>query len=127
MKKFSRSWKSSKKQGKQRKYAANAPKHIKQKLAASHLSAELRKKYGKRAFTLKKGDKAKILRGQFRGKSGKIDRIDAKNSKVYIAGIEFVKKEGSKALYPLNPSNLIIEELNAEDKKRMKRTGGKRS
>ena len=123
--KFSRSWKSSKKPGKQRKYAANAPKHIKSKLLAAHASKELRKQHGKRAITLRKGDKVKILRGQFKGKSGKVESVDTRTLKVYITGIEFVKKDGSKALYPLNPSNLMIEELMAEDKRRMKSRGGK--
>ena len=120
-------WKASKKPSKQRKYLANAPIHTRNKLIAAHLSPELKKKHATRSFTLKKGDKVKILRGQFKGKSGKVERIDAKNLKTYITGIEFIKKEGSKALYPIHPSNLIIEELNTEDKRRMKSKGGKSS
>ncbi len=125
--KFSKQWKASKKPSKQRKYVANAPAHMRNKLIASHLSPVLRKKYSTRSFTLKKGDKVKILRGQFKGKSGKIERIDTTKLKTYITGIEFIKKEGSKALYPIHPSNLIIEELNTEDKRRMKSIGGKSS
>ncbi len=125
--KFSKQWKASKKPSKQRKYLANAPKHMRNKLIASHLSPTLKKKYSTRSFTLKKGDKVKILRGQFKGKSGKVERIDTTKLRTYITGIEFIKKEGSKALYPIHPSNLIIEELNTEDRRRMKRTGGKSS
>lgn len=125
-KKFSSKWKASKKPRKQRKYAANAPLHTKNKLLAAHLSKELKGKHAKRSVTLRKGDKVKILRGQFKGKSGKIDRVDTKKSKVYITGIEFAKKDGSKALYPIHASNLVVEELNMEDKKRMKE-GGKSS
>jgi large subunit ribosomal protein L24 len=125
--KFSSKWKASRKPRKQRKYSANAPKHTKNKMLASHLSKEAKAKVGKRSATVKKGDKVKIMRGQFKGKSGKIDRVDAKKSKVYITGMEFVKKDGSKALYPIHASNLIIEEIGLEDKKRSKRIGGKSS
>ena len=125
-KKFSIKWKASKKPSKQRKYRANAPLHTKNKLMGAHLSKELKAKHSKRSITLKTGDKAKISRGQFKGKSGKIERVDTKKSKVYITGIEFAKKDGSKALYPIHASNIVVEELNMEDKKRIKE-GGKSS
>lgn len=124
-KKFSMKWKASKRPAKQRKFVANAPKHTRNKFLSAHLSKELAKKHGKRSIPVRKGDKVKVLRGQFKGKSGKIERVSTSKMKVYITGIEFLKKDGSKALYPIHPSNLIAEELNLEDKKRMKKTGGK--
>ena len=125
MKLFSKEWKSSKSQRKQRKYQKNAPLHTKSKFLSVHLSKDLRKKYNTRNITLRKGDKVKILRGNFKGKTGKIDRIDLKKSKAYILGIEIIKKDGTKVSKPLNPSNLIINELNTDDKKRLKRIRGK--
>ncbi len=119
-KKFSIKWKSSKQQRKQRKYRYNAPLHIKQKFMRAIVSKDLRKKHEKRNFSLKKGDKVKVLRGQFRKHEGKIERIDLKKSKVYIEGVEIAKKDGTKATYPFEPSNLIITELNLDDKMRRK-------
>ena len=119
-KKFSTNWKRSKQARKQRKYRHNAPLHVKQKFVHSHLSKELRKKYKTRNLGLKKGDKAKILRGQFKKHTGNIERIDLKKIKVYVSGIEITKKEGSKTTYPINPSNLIVTELNLGDKIRQK-------
>lgn len=84
----------------------------------AHLSKELRTKYGRRNFGLKIGDKVKILRGQFRKKEGKITKVMLKQGKVYIEGIETLKTDGSKTFYPLNPSNLMITDLNLDDKKR---------
>ena len=120
MKRFSKTWKSSKKPGKQRKYRYNAPLHIKNKFLSVHLSKELREKHKKRNITIRKGDTVKILRGQFKGKSGKIDRVNLKTTKVYIQGIESAKKDGTKTFYPFNPSNLMIIELNLNDKRRVK-------
>ncbi|MBU2561296.1 MAG: 50S ribosomal protein L24 [Nanoarchaeota archaeon] len=115
---FSTSWKSSKRPSKQRKYRHNAPLHLKQKFLSAHLSKELRKKYGRRSLPVVKGDKVKVARGQFKGRENKVERTDHKKLRVYITGIERAKKEGSKSMQPINPSNLIITELNLDDKKR---------
>jgi large subunit ribosomal protein L24 len=120
MKKFSLSWKSSKQPRKQRKYRYNAPLHIKSKFLSAHLSKQLREKYKKRAIRIRTGDKVKIARGQFKKKEGKVDRVLLKQSKVIIQGIEITKKDGTKTTYPIHPSNLLILELNLEDKKRIK-------
>ncbi len=120
MKKWSKSWKSSKNPKKQRKYIFNAPLHIKHKFLAANLSDELRKKYNKRNIPVRKGDKVKILRGQFKSMIGKIEKVLLKKTKVYIENAQLQKKDGSKAYYPIHPSNLMIIELNLEDKERKK-------
>jgi len=121
MKKFSNFWRGSKKPKKQRKYRYNAPLHIKQKFVGVHLSKELREKYRKRSVMVKKGDKVRIVRGQFRKKEGKIERVDMKNGRVIIAGMELTKKDGTKTPTPIHPSNLTIIELDMDDKRRQKR------
>ena len=79
-KKFSKSWVSSKKPRKKRKYRANAPLNIKRKFLSSHLSKELRDKYKIRNIPVRKNDKVKIVRGQFKGKTGKIIKVITKKS-----------------------------------------------
>jgi len=118
--KWSKSWVSSKQPRKQRKYRANAPLHIKRKMIASHLSKELREKYKRRSFPVRKNDVVKILRGSFKGKQGKVSKVDTKKMKVYVEGIVRTKKDGTKVPVPLDPSNLMIVSLNLEDKKRVK-------
>lgn len=120
MKHFSRYWKQSKKPGKQRKYRANSPLHIKQKLAHAHVSRELKKKLGKRSFGMRKGDKVKVMRGQFKKLEGKIERIDLKKELAFVSGMESTKKDGTKRLLGLHPSNLMILEMNLDDKLRQK-------
>ena len=118
--KFSSSWKKSIQPRKQRKYRHNAPLHIKQKFVGVHLSKELKKKYNKRSINLRKGDGIKVMRGQFKNKTGKIDKVDTKKTLVYVSGIEVMKRDGTKARYPIHPSNLVITELNMDDKMRNK-------
>ncbi len=111
---------SSKNPKKQRRYRLNAPLHIKQKFVHSHLSKDLRKKYGKRSIGLKKGDKVKVMIGNFKRFEGKVESVDLKNTTVYVSGVEVTKKDGTKKLLGLHPSNLIITELNLDDKFRQK-------
>ena len=111
----------SKNPSKQRKYIANAALHIKQKFTAAPLSKQLREKYKTRSMKVRKGDKVKILRGQFKNKTGKIESVDLKKSRVKVDTIFTNRRDGSKSSYPLHASNLQITELNTEDKRRMKK------
>lgn len=121
MKTWNPNWKRSTKARKQRKYAARAPLHARSTLLGSHLSKELRQKHKKRSLRVRAGDKIVILVGEFKGKSGKVERVETRFAKVYVTGIERVKKDGSKALAPVHPSNLVITELHP-DKKRIEAT-----
>lgn len=125
-KKFSTAWNSSKKPRKQRKYRFNAPLHVKHKLLGSHLAKEIIAKYKKRSLPVVVGDKVRIMRGQHKKREGKVERVDTKKVKVYVTGIDRPKKDGSKSLYPLSPSNLLITELNLKDKKRKEKLEGQK-
>lgn len=116
--KHSTSWKSSIQPRKQHKYRFNAPLHIRQSFMHVHLSPELRKKHNKRATQIRKGDTVKVLRGEFSGKIGKVTQVLLKKEKVLVEGIEVVKKDGSKIVRFLHPSNLMITNLDLSDKKR---------
>jgi len=115
---FSKTWIKSKQPRKQRKYRYNAPEHVKKKFVSVNLSKELREKHSRRNIPVVKGDKVKIMRGQFKGKSGEVEKINMKNLKIIIQGIENIKKDGTKVNYPLDPSNLMITDLKLDDKKR---------
>lgn len=65
------------------------------------------------------------MRGNFKGKIGEVTRVDRNKIKVYIIGIEQIKKDGNKTQYPINPSNLMITELKLDDKNRIKSMGRK--
>jgi len=117
---WNKNWKSSKQPRKQRKYVFNAPLHILKKLMSARLTKELKTKYGKKNVGVRKDDKVKIMSGQFKGKSGKVIEVDLKHRKVYVDGINIIKKDGNKVRVALYPSKLMIMELNMEDKMRKK-------
>ncbi len=115
---FSLTWKASKQPRKQRKYRYNAPFSVKRKLLSANLSKELRKKYGRRSFPLRKGDSVVARRGEFKGKSGTISMVNYKRLRVSIEGIFRTKKDGSKVPVYFYPSVLQIKEFILEDRKR---------
>jgi large subunit ribosomal protein L24 len=116
--KFSKTWISSTQPRKQRKYRYNATLDIKRTFLSVNLSKELRQKYGIRSIRPRVGDKVKIMRGTYNSKTGAIEEVNAKTTKIYVAKIELTKKDGSKSKVPIHPSNLQITELNLSDKLR---------
>jgi large subunit ribosomal protein L24 len=134
-KSFSVKWIGSKQPRKQRKYIANAPFHIQRDMISGHLSKELRAKYGRRSFPVRKGDVVIVMSGEFKGKKGKVELFNSKNKKVSIEGIQITKKDGSKVSVYFSPSKLLITELILDDKRRsdsikkqeiIERIGGKK-
>jgi len=121
MKEFSKEWKSSRTPRKQVKYGANAPLHIKHRFMNAKLSKDAAKKYGVKRIEVRKGDKVKIMRGASKSKTGKVNRVDLKTTRIFVDGIERTKTEGSKAFYPIHPSNVMIIEMVMDDKRRIKR------
>ncbi len=119
MKLFSLSWKSSRKASKQRKFRMNAPLHIKRSLLAAPLADDLAKKYGAETVSLREGDSIRVAKGEFKGLTGKVNAVSLKKGTVSVDGAARVRKDGTKSFSPLKPSNLLITELNIEDKKRI--------
>lgn len=114
---------------KQRLARAHAPHHVARKQMASHLSEELLLKYNRRSATVIAGDEVKVLRGDHRGKTGKIVGVDVSVRKVVVEGITNKKADGTEVALPVDPSNLLIVRLNLEDKRReakLEATGAKR-
>lgn len=110
----------SKKPRKQRKFLYTAPLHIRRKFMAAHLSKELRDKYKRRSLPVRKGDEVKIMRGEFAGKTGKVSRVDLRKYKVYVEGITRKRTVGTTVQVPIHPSNLLLINLNLDDKRRVK-------
>jgi large subunit ribosomal protein L24 len=117
---FSNAWKSSSLPRKQIKFRENAPIHTKRKFLSARLSKELTQKHKTRNIPVRKGDKVKIARGTYAGQTGKIDFVDIKRERIFIEGTDRTKTDGTKSLYPIHPSNVIIQELVLTDKHRKK-------
>jgi large subunit ribosomal protein L24 len=104
------------------------PLHLKHKLVTVQLSKELREKFGIRNMPLRVGDKVKVVKGSYKGKTGKVSEIDLKRLFVKIEGITRKKADGTEIPVKFRPWNLIITDLDLKDEERRKivqRRGGK--
>ncbi len=103
---------------KQRKMVYEAPKHRRQKMMKAHLSDELYGKYGMRSLTVRKGDIVRIMRGKFKGHSGKVVEVNLKNMRVAVEGVTVRKVDNTAVQYWVHPSNLMLVKLDLTDPKR---------
>lgn len=89
------------------------------KMMSATLSPELREKYGRRSFPVRKGDEVKIMRGSLniKGLIGKVVDVDYQRMRIYVEGVSF-EKEKKTVYYPIHPSKVMILKLDLKDKKR---------
>ena len=112
----------------QRKAFYNAPLHLRHKLASAHLSRELRDKLGIRSLPVVVGDRVMIMKGDHKGKTGKVAEVDLKGLWVKVEGITRKKADGTEVLVKFRPWDLLILDLNLKDKWRrriIERRGGR--
>jgi len=108
----------SKKARKQRAFSAHLPLHLQQKRLSIHTNESLHKETKKRSVSARKGDTVQVMRGEHRGKTGKITGVSYSNGKVFIEKLVLKKASGKEAMIPLHASNLLLTELNREDEAR---------
>ncbi len=111
----------SSKPSKQRKSLWEAPKHKKHHLFSAPLSFDLAVKYDRKSFPLRKGDKVKIMRGDYTGMEGKVHSVDRKEVKITVDGVTKEKADGSTYFAPIHPSNVRITKVDTGDKWRVQR------
>jgi len=117
---FNKNWNRSTQPRKQVKFRAKAPLHIKRKFLGSHVKKTLREKYG-RTLVVRKGDEVKVMKGKFKGKLGKVEKVDVKNTRLQIAGLQRSKRGGEKLETWFNPSNVMIVVVDTNDSRRFKK------
>lgn len=114
----------SKQPRKQRKARYNAPHHMRGSLLHAPLSLELREKYNQRSVRVIKGDTVKVTRGDHAGKEGVVDFVVTKDTKIVVDGVSVKKADGTEVPRPIDPSNVVVIELNLEDKQREQKLSG---
>ena len=95
------------------------------KQLTSALSDELKKKYSKKNIRVVEGDGVKIVRGEFRGVDGKIAKVSTEHNSVTVEGIKKEKTKGDKFDVFIHTSNLLVTDLNTDDKWRISKLEGK--
>jgi len=90
------------------------------KQISAPISKELRKKYSRRSIRIMADDTVKVVRGEYKGLTGKVTKISMESSGVAIEGNKKEKLKGEKIDVYIHSTNMIITSLNTDDKWRLK-------
>ena len=84
------------------------------------ISKELRKKYSRRSIRIMTNDTVKVMRGEYKGLTGKVTKISTQTSGIAIEGNKKEKLKGEKIDVYIHSTNMTITALNTDDKWRLK-------
>ena len=96
----------------------NTTKHILDSRICSSLTDDLRKQYGRRSARVVKGDTVKVMRGEYAGIEGKVEKVNTERGTLAIEGVQREKIRGGNVKVQIHASNVTILSLNLQDKYR---------
>lgn len=97
-------------------------KHKRDKFLGANLSENLREQHRKRSMRVIKGDTVRILRGEYVGIEGKVEKVNTEKSTLSIEGVQREKIRGGNVKVQVHASNVQIISLKTDDDYRMKGT-----
>src|SRR5207245_11591226 len=106
----------SSKPSKQRKKFFNAPQHRRRRMLAARLSDDLTKHHKVRRLPVRTGDSVRVMRGDFAGLEGKVQRVDYSNGRIFVEGMAREKSAGVSSQLPIHVTKVRITNLNLSDK-----------
>lgn len=95
-------------------------KHKRDKFLGANLSENLREQHNKRSMRVIKGDTVRILRGEYVGIEGKVEKVNTEKSTLSIEGVQREKIRGGNVKVQVHASNVQIISLNTDDDYRIK-------
>ena len=99
-------------------------KHQRDKMLGAYLADELREQYKKRTMRVIKGDSVMVVRGEYKGRGGKVEDVDTERGTLHVEGMQREKIRGGQVKVPIHTSNVKITGFNLEDKLRSNRLQG---
>jgi large subunit ribosomal protein L24 len=97
------------------------PKHLRDSIICSTFSDTLKEQYGMPSTRVIKGDTVRVMRGEYSGIEGKVDKINTERGTLAIEGIQREKIRGGNVKVQIHASNVLITGLNLGDKYRQTR------
>ncbi|MDP9306256.1 MAG: 50S ribosomal protein L24 [Thermoproteota archaeon] len=95
-------------------------KHKRDKFLGANLSENLREQHSRRSMRVIKGDTVRILRGEYVGIEGKVEKVNTERSTLSIEGVQREKIRGGNVKVQIHASNVQIISLNTDDEYRIK-------
>ena len=97
-------------------------KHKRDKFLGANLSENLREQHSRRSMRVIKGDTVRILRGEYVGIEGKVEKVNTERATLSIEGVQREKIRGGNVKVQIHASNVQIISLNTDDEFRIKVT-----
>ena len=102
----------------------HVPKHQRDRMMGAPLADALRGQYKKKTLRVVKGDSVRVFRGEYKGVEGKVEKVNTEQGTLHIEGVQRNKLRGGQVKVPIHASNVMIINLNLDDKYRSKKLGG---
>src|ERR671933_2917936 len=99
----------------------STPKHIRDKSICSTLTDDLREQYNRRSVRVIKGDTVRVMRGEYTGIEGKVEKVNTRRGTLSIEGVQREKVRGGNVKVQIHSSNVRVSGLNLDDKYRQDR------
>jgi large subunit ribosomal protein L24 len=96
-------------------------KHMRSGSIAAHVVDNLRQQYRLRSCRVVKGDTVRVTRGEYNGIEGKVESVDTMTGGLAIEGIQREKVRGGNVKVRIHSSNVMITNMNLDDKYRRER------
>jgi large subunit ribosomal protein L24 len=96
----------------------HVPKHLHDARICSALIDDLRRQYHRRNARVIKGDTVKVMRGEYTGIEGKVEKVNTERGTLAIEGVQREKIKGGNVKVQIHASNVTIVGLNLQDKYR---------
>jgi large subunit ribosomal protein L24 len=101
-------------------------KHQRDNMVGATLSDNLRQQYNRRSARVIKGDSVKVMRGEYKGVEGKVDKVNTIEGTLEIEGIQHEKVRGGQVKVPIHASKVMITGLKTDDKYRSEMLSGQK-
>ena len=99
-------------------------KHQRDRMISAPLADSLRELYKKRTARIVKGDSVKVMRGEYKGVEGKVERINTELGTLNIEGVQREKIRGGQVKVPIHASKVMLINLRLDDKYRASKVQG---
>jgi large subunit ribosomal protein L24 len=100
------------------------PKHQRDRMVGAVLEESLRKQYGRKNIRVVKGDSVRVMRGEYKGVEGKVEKVNTEHATLHIEGIQREKIRGGQVKVPIHSSNVMVISLNLDDDHRSSKLQG---
>ena len=96
---------------KQRRAHFSSDSAARRERMAAPLNSELRAKHGVRSLPVRKDDEVLIIRGDHKGREGKVVQVYRKKWAIYVDKVTREKANGTTVQIPVNASKVVLTKL----------------